>query len=527
MDIHNQLRFLGIRKSEFCDALSKLYWIMPFQVCFIVFLTAFLLSSCMVGPNYVRPKLVVPPKFKEAKGKMVMGPIRKNWKPIQPQDDMDRGEWWKMFHDPILNDLENQLNHYNQSIANAEANFRQSMAIVDEARASLYPTVIGAFNLVRQRQAGGTTSFINSTGTTGDVTTNIIPKAFTSTIYSSFLNASWEPDIWGAVRRTIESNLSLAESNEALIGVTRLSTQASLAQYYYELRALDKAQKYLDETVIAYRKLLQFTKRQYTSGVASRPDVVQAQIQLEAAQTSAINNGILRGQYEHAIAVLMGRPPADFSLKPAIIKLKPPTVPLQVPTVWLERRPDISQAERLVQQSSALIGVAIAAYFPTLTLSGDLSVAGKSWHQLLHNPAFSWSTGLQLAETLFDGGYRSASVRAAKEQYIAQVANYRQVVLTAFQSVEDNLVSLRLLAKQSMVQDKETADSLYVLKLVRNQYQAGTLPYSNILTAQISALAAEQASAQVDGLQMTSAVGLVKSLGGGWVANLTLQPKEK
>jgi len=539
MATHNQLKFpcsLGAAQRNTgrwwhntlgcCCAVPRLQFSKNFRISLILVLFSFLLPSCMVGPNYVPPKLVVPTQFKEAKGKKEIGAKRKNWKPIQPQDNMDRGQWWKIFNDPVLNDLENQLYHYNQSIVNAEANFRQSLAIVDQARANLYPTVVGAFSLFEQRQAGGSTSIISTSGTTGTATTNIAPAATTTTIYTSFLNASWEPDLWGLVRRTIEADLSLAESNEALIGVTRLSAQGALAQYYFELRTLDKIQKYLDDTVIAYRKVLQLTKNQYKSGVVSRANVLQAQIQLESAQASAINNGILRGQYEHAIAVLIGRPTAYLSLKPVIIKLTPPTIPVQVPTAWLERRPDIAQAERLVQQASALIGVAVAAYFPTLTLTGTVSAAGHSFHQLFHKPAISWSTGLQLAETIFDGGYRSAGVIAAKEQYMAQVANYRQVVLTAFQNVEDNLISLRLLEKQSIAQDKEAADALLALKIVKNQYKAGTVPYSSVLTAQISALAAEQAATQVDGLQMSSAVGLVKALGGGWVANVTMLPKK-
>ncbi|STX45455.1 outer membrane efflux protein [Legionella gratiana] len=487
-----------------------------FLLKYMILTLVLLLSSCMVGPNYVPPKLVVPPQFKEAQDKKVIEVTRKNWKPIKPQDDIERGEWWKIFNDPVLNALEDQLYHYNQNIVQAEANFSQSLAIVDQARSSLYPTLVGAVSTFRQRQAGGSASIISASGgTAGTATTNITPRAATTSIYTGFLNANWEPDIWGAVRRNIEANLSLAESNEALIGVIRLSAQGALAQYYFELRALDRSQKYLDETVIAYQKLLQFTRNQYASGVASRADVVQIQIQLESAKASAINNGILRGQYEHAIAVLMGRPPAYFSLKPAVVRLKPPPIPLQVPSVWLERRPDIAQAERLVQQASALIGVAIAAYFPTLSLTGTSSLAGNSLHELFHQPVFSWSAGMQLAETIFDGGFRKAGVRIAKEQYIAQVANYRQVVLTAFQDVEDNLISLRLLEQQSIVQDKAAADALYVLKLTKNQYKAGTVPYSNILTAQISALAAEQTAVQVDGLQMASAVGLIKSLGGG------------
>ncbi|WP_131794794.1 efflux transporter outer membrane subunit [Fluoribacter gormanii] len=528
MATHNRFKFLSLGAVK-RNPVVKWYFISGFRFAVprlqFLILSSLLLCSCMVGPNYVPPKLVVPTQFKEAKGKEITGTKRKNWKPIQPQDDIDRGEWWKIFNDPVLNDLEDQLNHFNQNIANAEANFRQSLAIVDQARANLYPTVVGAFSLFRQRQAGGTTSIIGSSGTAGTATTGIAPAATTTTIYTSFLNASWEPDLWGLVRRTIESDLALAQSNEALIGVTRLSAQGALAQYYFELRTLDKVQKYLDDIVTAYKKVLQFTRNQYASGVVSRADVVQAQIQLESAQSSAINNGILRGQYEHAIAVLMGRPPAYFSLKPAIIQLKPPVIPLEIPSTWLERRPDIAQAERLVQQASALIGVAIAAYFPNLTLNGTVSAAGHNFHQLIHKPTISWSTGMQLAETIFDGGYRAAGVRASKEQYMAQVANYRQVVLTAFQDVEDNLVALRLLEKQSVVQDKEATDALFALKIVKNQYKAGTVPYYNVLLAQISALTTEQAAAQIDGLQMTSAVGLVKALGGGWVAHLS--PKHK
>lgn len=476
-----------------------------------------LLSSCLVGPNYVRPKVVGSPEFKEAKGKRVAGPIGKNWKPIEPQDDMDRGQWWKIFNDPVLNDLEDQLNHFNQSIANVEATYRQSLAIVDEARASFFPTIVGAFSLFRERQGGGATSFISSTGAVGTATTGVQSQPVTITNITSILNATWEPDIWGLVRRTVEADRSLAESNAALIGATRLSAQGSLAQFYFELRTLDKNQKFLDNTVKSYKKILLLTLNQYKSGVASRADVVQAQSQLEVAQAAAINNGILRGQYEHAIAVLMGRPPAYFSLKFMPLNAKPPTIPLTVPSVWLERRPDIAQSERLIQQDSALIGVATAAFFPTLSLSGTLTASGNSFHQLIHTPSIGWSAGLQLAETIFDGGLRSATVRAAKAAYWAQVAAYREVVLTAFQDVEDNLISLRILREQSVVQDKAAASARFALKLVVNQYKSGTVAYSSVLTAQIAAFSAEQAANNVDGLQMTSAVGLIKSLGGGWV----------
>ncbi|MDR3443423.1 MAG: efflux transporter outer membrane subunit [Legionella sp.] len=483
-------------------------------------LLSLLLPACMVGPNYVRPPVVGAPEFKEAKGKMAAGPISKNWKPIKPQDDMDRGEWWLVFNDPVLNDLEQQLNKYNQNIATTQATYLQSLAIVDQARASFFPTLTSAFNIFRQRQGGGATSFISTSGGTtsvGTATTGTQSTAKTATNYSGILNATWEPDIWGLVRRTVEADSAAAQSNAALIRVTRLSAQGALAQYYFELRTLDKNQIFLANTVTSYNKILTLTRNQYKAGVAALADVVQARSQLESAQASALNNGILRGQYEHAIAVLIGRPPAYLSLQNMPLRAKPPTIPLSVPSIWLERRPDIAQAERLMQNASALIGVATAAYYPNLSLTGSTSAAGNSFHKLIHTPSIGWSAGLQVAETIFDGGLRAATVRAAKEGYWAQVAAYRQVVLTAFQDVEDNLVALRILREQSVVQNKAAASARLALKLVVNQYKAGTVNYASVLTAQIAAFSAEQTANNVDGLQMTAAVGLIKSLGGGWV----------
>lgn len=487
--------------------------------CSGLFLLFCLLSSCMVGPNYVRPKVVGSPEFKEADGKMVAGPKGTNWKPIKPQDDIERGQWWKIFQDSTLNALEDQLNHYNQNIANAEATYRQSLAVVDQARASFFPSISGAFNLLRQRQGGGATSFISSTGgstSIGTAATGGQASATTVTNYTAILNASWEPDIWGLVRRTVEADQSAAQSNAALIALTRLSAQGALAQYYFELRTLDKNQRFLENTVISYKKIVRLTLNQYKAGIVSRADVVQAQSQLETAQASVLNNGILRGQYEHAIAVLIGRPPAYLSLKFMPLTAKPPTIPLLIPSTLLERRPDIAQAERLIQQYSALIGVAIAAYFPNLNLSGSTNATASTFHRLIHTPAIGWAAGLQVAETIFDGGLRSATVRAAKEAYLAQVASYRQVVLTAFQDVEDNLISLRILREQSVVQNQAAASARLALKLMVNQYKAGTVDYASVLTAQITAFSAEQTANNVDGLQMTSAVGLIKSLGGGW-----------
>lgn len=491
---------------------------MDIKVCklfFVLFIS--LLSSCVVGPNYVRPKVVVPTKFKEVKT-----PIKKSklWKPINPQDCDERGPWWTMFHDPVLNQLEEQLNRANQNIVQAEANFRQSLALVDQARAGLFPTLAGSASLFRQKQGGGTTSFIDTSG--GSTSTNIgtsnttVQRSPTTTSYSTVLFATWELDIWGAVQRSIEANLATAQANAALVAVTQLSSQSALAQYYFEIRTIDVDQAFLEQTVRANKKILQLTRHQYASGVASRADIVQAQTQVETAEAQAINNGILRGQYEHAIAVLMGRPPVYLNLHRKPYRFIVPRIPVEIPSVWLERRPDVAQAERLVQNKSALIGAAIATFYPTITLSGSGSVTARSLHQLIHTPALGWSTGVQIAETIFDGGLRSATVRAAKEAYIAQIAAYRQTVLTAFQDVEDNLLALRLLSQQSIVQNQAAAHAQEALRLVVNQYKAGTVPYASVLTAQITAYSVQKTANDVKGLQMTVAVGLIKALGGGW-----------
>ena len=480
-----------------------------------------LLSSCTVGPNYTRPATTVTAQFKEAKGRAFLKTHPNEWKLAQPKDTIDRGEWWTIFHDPQLNALETQLNLYNQNIANALANYSQSCAIVDQARAAFLPTISGVFSAFRQKGAGAS-SFINTSGVTGSTTTGTATTGTVSshlparTSFSGFLNANWEPDFWGVVRRTVEGDIAGAQSNQALLAVTRLSAEGSLAQYYFELRALDNDQDLLDKTVLDYQKTLQLTKNQYAAGVAARADIVQAQSQLEVAQAQAISNGILRGQYEHAIAVLIGRPPADFSMPFKPLKTTPPNIPITVPSAWLERRPDIAQAERLMQQTNAQIGIAVAAYYPSLNLSGTLSIGSNSLKKMLTTPSIGWSYGLQVADIIFDGGLRSAVVRAAKEGYIAQVAAYRQTVLTAFQDVEDNLIALRILKEEGIVQNKAAASAKKSLQLVLNQYKSGTVPYSSVLTAQIAAYSAQKNADDVIGLQMSAAVGLVKALGGGW-----------
>lgn len=481
------------------------------------------LSSCVVGPNYVKPPVLTPPQFKEAQHNKAV--IKKEWKMAQPSDQVNRGEWWTIFRDPRLNQLENELNCYNQNIANAVANYYQARAIVDEARASYFPTLTGIIALTRQRQ-GGSASFVTSTasGTSaGTVTTSAAGIGATINSYSAFLNANWEPDWWGLVRRTVEADVAAAQSNQALVEVTRLSAQSALAQYYFELKTLDKDQQLLNDTVSAYHRTLQFTKNQYRSGIVSQADVIQAKSLLESAKANAINNGILRGQYEHAIAVLTGKPPAQFSLSFMPLITTPPQIPLTLPSSLLERRPDIAQAERLMQEANAKIGIAIAGYFPVVNLSGTLGVAGNNIPRLFNASPLAWSIGTQIAETIFDGGFRNAAVRAAKASYMAQIAAYRQTVLSACQEVEDHLLALRLLKEQSIQLKLAASDAKKALNLVFNQYKAGTTAYSNVLLTQITYYSAQKAANDGVGLEMTAAIGLIKSLGGSWHVNL-IQP---
>lgn len=489
--------------------------------CLVLLTLIILLNACAVGPDYVRPGAAVPAKFKEAKGKAFILPKKKGWKTALPRDDFNRGEWWKIFNDPDLNALEAQLNCYNQTIATALANYMQSRAIVNEARSGFFPSLVGLYNMQRQKQGAGTTLITTATpaGTsTGAATTGAVGsgKAATRTSFTEVLDANWEPDIWGLVRRTVEADSSLAQSNQALLAVTRLSAQGALAQYYFELRALDRDQDLLNKTVVSYQKALQFTLNQYRSGVAARSDVVQAQGQLEVSKAQSIDTGIFRGQYEHAIAVLIGRPPANFTMPFKPLKAKPPEIPVNIPTAWLERRPDVAQAERLMQQTNAQIGIALMAYYPNINLSATGSGGGISLPQLIQSPIIGWALGFQVAQMMFDGGLRNATVSAARSAYLAQVATYRQTILAAFQDVEDNLLALRLLKKEGVQQNKAAASAVEALRLVMNQYKAGTLDYSSVITSQISAYTAQKNAYDIVGLQMTTAAALVKALGGGW-----------
>ena len=495
--------------------------------CLVLTLTL-CVPACTVGPNYRQPSVATPDHFKEAKGKTVMSDNQmKGFRPANPLDDKQRGEWWKVFHDRTLNALEARLDVSNQSLKNAYATYMQARAIVEEARAGFLPTLTATLGFTRQKRG---TSSVFTSGNTINNWNNSFTGSFSSSSsgasiqdnYTWLLNASWEPDIWGSVQRTVEADVANAEASGALVAATRLSAEASLAQYYFELRGLDADQVFLDTTVENYKALLKYTRNRYAVGVDSSADVAEAQSQLENAQVLAVNNGIQRAQYEHAIAVLTGVPPAEFSLK-AVPKVPvPPAIPLAVPSALLERRPDIAEAERQMRAANAQIGVAVAAWFPALTLSGNGNTVTQ---RLLQVPALNWGLGAQLAETLVDGGLRAATVHAAEAGYRASVANWQETVLSAFQDVEDNLASLRILASQSVFQGKAVDSALRALQIAVNQYNAGTVDWSSVLNAEITATSARKSASDLNALRMTSAVGLIKALGGGWSAQIIPEGK--
>jgi NodT family efflux transporter outer membrane factor (OMF) lipoprotein len=458
-----------------------------------------LITGCVVGPNYVRPPVITPDAYKDVDG----------WKMAQPQDEVIRGAWWEIFSDPQLNALEAQVSVSNQNLVVAEATYRQARALVREARASYFPTVTLGIGYTRFRDSAtlGTSSVGASTG------------GGSSSPQSDFqlgLDFSWELDLWGRIRRTVESNQASAQASAGDLESARLSFQAELAQDYVQLRTLDAQQQLLDATVAAFAKALQLTKNQYASGVASEVDVVQAETQLKTTQAQAIDVGVQRAQLEHAIALLIGTPASTFSLPAAPLTATPPPIPVGVPSALRERRPDIAAAERRVAAANAQIGVAEAAYFPTLTLSASSGFESSSLSQWLTAPSRFWSVGPSLSETVFDGGLRRAQTDFARAGYDASVGTYRQTVLTAFQAVEDNLAALRLLEQEAQVQDEAVQAAQKSVTLTTNQYKAGTVSYLNVITAQTIALTDETTAVQIRGRRMSAAVLLIQALGGGW-----------
>ena len=452
------------------------------------------LAGCAVGPDYVRPSVETPAAFKETG----------DWKLAEPRDAASKGEWWAIYQDPVLTDLMAQVNVDNQNIKVAEANYRQALALASQARSAFFPTIGADAGLTRA------SSRVSNTAVSGSGAGGI------SNSFSLSGTASWEPDIWGSVRRSVEAGNASAEASAADLANARLSAQALLAQNYFDLRVTDAQKALLVRTVAAYEQTLKLTQNQYAVGVAQRSDVIQAQTQLQSAQASVLDIEVTRAQLEHAIALLVGKAPAAFSLASTPLRAALPTVPVSLPSALLERRPDIAAAERSVAAANAKIGVAKAAFFPTLSLSATGGFQSSSFADWLTLPSRFWSVGPALAATLFDGGLRRAQTDAAIAAYDAQVATYRQTVLTAFQAVEDNLAALNYLGREAAVQNQAVQSSREALQLILNQYKAGTVGFQNVLTAQTTAYTTERTALTILGRQFTANVLLVTALGGGW-----------
>ncbi|HUL63592.1 MAG TPA: efflux transporter outer membrane subunit [Burkholderiaceae bacterium] len=462
---------------------------------------ALALGACAVGPDYKRPPVDAPPAFKEAPP---------GWKPAEPKDAQARENWWEVFGDSDLNALVQQVAGANQTLRQALASYDQALALSRQARAGYYPTVTA--NVSSNRASLPTT---NALSNNAPVTVNEVS-----------VSADWEPDLWGRVRRTVESQDASVQASRADLESSKLSLQAQVVQNYFQLRIADSQRALLDEAVQAYTRSLELTRNRYAQGVVTRLDVVQAQSQLAAAQAQWTDVDVARAQLEHAIAVLIGVPPAALTIQPKP-ELAPamvvPIVPAALPSQLLERRPDIGGAERRMAVANAQIGVAQAAWFPVLDLTGTYGRRSTTWIGLLDAPTRLWSIGASLAETLFDGGARSATIDAAKASYDASVANYRQTVLAAFQEVEDNLAALRILADEAGYQREAVRAARETLDLTTNQYKAGTVSYLNVITAQTTLLTNQQSELNLRSRQLVASAVLIRALGGGWEAGSTAE----
>lgn len=444
-----------------------------------------LLAGCEVGPDYQRPPAPTAAAFKELDG----------WKPATPADLSARGEWWTVFGDPLLSQLEARVEVSNQTLRASVAAYAESVAVVDEARAQLFPSVSLAPSVTRGRSstASKTTSAMGATA-----------------------SASWEIDLWGKLRRTVQGEVASAQASAADLANAKLSAQSQLAIDYFELRAADELTRLYARTVDADQRALDITVNQHAAGTAAQTDVITAETQLKSAQSSLLNAGVLRAELEHAIAVLTGQPPAALSLPPGPLAASVPVVPAGLPSDLLERRPDIAEAERDVAAENEQIGIAIAGYYPSLTLSADAGVSASSFAKLFNVANNVWSLGASASQTLFNGGETSASVRAARAAYDESVATYRATVLTAFQQVEDDLSTLRILQAQYTTQAEAVALAQRALDLTLNQYRAGTVAYTSVVTAQNTLLSAQQTLVTLQQDRLVASVDLITALGGGW-----------
>ncbi|MGA8230705.1 MAG: efflux transporter outer membrane subunit [Candidatus Acidiferrales bacterium] len=466
------------------------------------------MDGCMVGPAYHTPTVTTPPAYKELTPEQEK--VTDGWKVAQPKDDALHGKWWEIFGDPELNALEEQVNVSNQNIAMAAANFQAARALVRQARAQLFPTATTnpSITAARERVASSTT---NASGTTSTTLTSA-----NVTEYQLPFDATWQPDLFGRIRNTVRAAAAGAQVDAADLENTRLTVQAEVASDYFQLRSQDALKQLLDDTVAAYKQSLDLTQVLYETGIDSEESVSEAETQLESTEAQDTNIGIQRAQFEHAIAMLVGQPASTFAIPQGPLKVGPPAIPYGVPSQLLERRPDIAAAERGVAQANAQIGVARSAYFPTLTLSGSVGFEAAAFSKWLSPSSFVWSVGPALAETLFDAGLRRATVAQYQAQYDSTVANYRETVLTAFQQVEDNLASLRILSVEIQQQDVAVASAEHTLQIATDRYKLGIDPYLNVITAQTALFSNRQTAVTLRSSQMTAGVQLIEALGGSW-----------
>lgn len=475
-----------------------------------VSVAALLLAACAVGPNYQRPDAPLSAAFKEA------AKPPKGWKVGAPNDTAMPAAWWTVYNDPVLDALEAQVAVNNQNVRAYQAAYAQARAVVQEARSSLFPTLSGSGSGTRSGSGGGN-KVVSGSSTGSGTVVGVGNSGTASNDFSLSGSGSWTPDIWGATRRTVEGDIASAQASAAELAYTQLTAQSTLASNYLQLRVADELKALYDQTAASYQAALTITQNQSAAGIAGPPDVASAEAQLRIAQAQAISVGVTRAQLEHSIAVLIGKPPAEVSIKPVSRRVKIPAIPATgVPSTLLERRPDVAQAERQMAAANAQIGVAIANFFPDLTLNGSYGFDSSSLSKLLQASSSVWSFAGTLAGTLLDAGGRTAQVDAARASYDQTVANYRQTVLTAIQGVEDQLATLRIRARQAAVQDQAVAAARQAEALTLNQYKAGTVAYSSVITAQQTALSAAVTAVNIRQDRLTASVSLIEALGGGW-----------
>ncbi|CAO3455549.1 Outer membrane factor (OMF) lipoprotein associated wth MdtABC efflux system [Azospirillum argentinense] len=470
-----------------------------------------LLSACAVGPDYERPSAAVPPNYKESGITPVAfaPPVPRDdgWRPAAP-GQAEAGPWWTVFNDPVLDGLMRRVEVDNQSLKAAEAAYRQAKALSDQARSGFFPVLSVNGSADRAGRVG------SGDRSTSGTSTGVSRSGTPVTTYGAGLGASWAPDLWGRIRRSVESNDANLQASAADLAAARLSAQAQLATAYVQYRVADERKALLERAIAAYRQSLEIARNRHAVGTATLADVFTAETQVRSTESQLVALGVQRAQFEHAMAVLVGQAPAAFALAPAPLTAAVPAIPPGVPSALLERRPDIAAAERQMAQANAQIGIAESAWYPDVVLSGSLTNSATILPRLLQAPTALWAVGAQLAQTLFDGGTRTAEVELRRAVFDHTVAQYRQTVLTAFQEVEDQLAAQRILAQQAAVQDDAVRLAREAERLTLNQYRAGTLPYSSVLTAQTAALSDEESALSVRQNRLLAAVSLLQALGG-------------